>query len=78
MYCSLYHTHIFITTPVVSALKNYCAQSFQIFWIKAAVSEVKLKQPLRSCLRSKTVTHLERPHATAITQRTQVPVRAQR
>ena len=56
--------HISITTPVVSALKNYYIQSFleiptgvlNHFWIQVAVLEVK--RPLRNRFGSETVTNL--------------------
>jgi hypothetical protein len=59
-----YFVHVSITTPVVSALKNYYIQSFlevptgffKYFWIQVAVSEVK--RPLRNRFGTETVTNL--------------------
>ena len=59
-----YFIHISITTPIVSALKNYYRQGFleaptdvlSHFWIQVAVSE--LKRPLRNRFGIETVTNL--------------------
>jgi hypothetical protein len=59
-----YFIHITITTPIISALKNYYIYSFlevpadilNHFWIQVAVSLVK--RPLRRRFGSEMVTHL--------------------
>jgi hypothetical protein len=47
-----YFIHVSITTPIVTALKNY----LKYFWIQVAVSEVK--RQLRNRFGSETVTNL--------------------
>jgi hypothetical protein len=59
-----YFAHIPITTPIVSALKNYYRQGFlevptdffNHFWIQVAVS--KVKRPLRNHFGSETIINL--------------------
>jgi hypothetical protein len=76
-----YFTHISITTPVVSALKDYYTQSFlealtdfkNHFWIQMAVSEAK--RPLHGGFGSETAKKLTAIYLTGIPQRAQVPVR---
>ena len=79
-----YFTHISITTPIVSALKNYYRWGFlevptdilNNFWIQVAVSEVK--RPLHGRFGSETDKNLTAIYLTDIPQRTQVSVRVQR
>jgi hypothetical protein len=58
-----YFIHFSITTPIVSALKNYYIESYlevptdilNQFWIQVVVSEAK--RPLRNRFGSEAVTH---------------------
>jgi hypothetical protein len=68
-----YFAHVSITTPVVSALKNYYIESFlevptdflKYFWIQVAVSEVKtvVTKPFRKCNGYKFITAICNSHS---------------